>query len=114
MDNRILLIRLDRDDLLNCRSPRYFGYYNDMFDGLCEDLRVRYTASMDVEKIIEDIERLERLMTVPDSRPLNASDISAANRRHDESLARSPWFKLWRDYGLCCRSETPILQLPQD
>jgi hypothetical protein len=68
---------------------------------------------MDVEKVIADIERLERLMSVPDARPLNARDISAANRRHDESLASSPWFKLWRDFGVCCRSEAPILQSPE-
>jgi hypothetical protein len=85
-----------------------------MFDHLREGMPDRYTASMDVEKAISDIEQLERLFAVPDARPLNPSDISAANRRHDESLARSPWFKLWRDYGVCCRTAAPILQLPQD
>jgi len=34
---------------------------------------------------------------------LNASDISAANRRHDDLLAHSPWFRLWQQYGICCR-----------
>ena len=58
---------------------------------------------MDIEQTIADIERLERLLAVPDTRPMNASDISAANRRHDQSLARSPWFRLWQDFGICCR-----------
>jgi hypothetical protein len=60
---------------------------------------------MDIEQTIADIERLERLFTVPDTRPMNASDISAANRRHDQSLAKSPWFRLWQDFGICCRSQ---------
>jgi hypothetical protein len=66
---------------------------------------------VDIEQTIADIERLERLFAVPDSRPMNASDISAANRRHDQSLATSPWFRLWRDFGVCCRrqpSEFPL------
>jgi hypothetical protein len=29
----------------------------------------------------------------------------AANRRHDEMLAHSPWFRLWQQYGVCCRYE---------
>jgi hypothetical protein len=36
----------------------------------------------------------------------------AANRRHDEKLARSPWFRLWKSYGICCRPEPPGLRLP--
>lgn len=66
---------------------------------------------LDIEQTIADIERLERLYAVPDRRPMNAGDISAANRRHDELLARSPWFRLWRDFGVCCRrqpSEFPL------
>jgi len=66
---------------------------------------------LDIEQTIADIERLERLFTVPDTRPMKASDISAANRRHDQSLARSPWFRLWQDFGICCRrqpSEFPL------
>jgi len=66
---------------------------------------------MDIEQTIADIERLERMFTVPDTRPMNASDISAANRRHDQSLATSPWFRLWQDFGICCRrqpSEFPL------
>lgn len=68
---------------------------------------------MDVEQIIGEIERLERLFAVPDARPLSPSDISAANRRHDEMLANSPWFRLWQRYGLCCRSEAPVIRLPE-
>jgi hypothetical protein len=66
---------------------------------------------MNVERIIDDIEQLEEMFEAPDIRPFNASDISAANRRHDAALARSPWFKLWRDYGLCCRPAAPVIQL---
>ncbi|HZR67157.1 MAG TPA: hypothetical protein VFA85_18600 [Terriglobales bacterium] len=68
---------------------------------------------MDVERTISDIERLERLFATPDTRPLTATDISAANRRHDEKQANSPWFRLWQAYGLCCRTDAPILQLPE-
>lgn len=66
---------------------------------------------MDTERIIAEIERLERMYAEPDTRPLNARDLSAANRRHDELLARSPWFRLWQRYGVCCRTESPILRL---
>lgn len=64
---------------------------------------------MDVERIIDDIEQLEEMFEAPDIRPLSASDVSAANRRHDEALANSPWFRLWQDFGICCRPEDPIL-----
>jgi hypothetical protein len=50
---------------------------------------------MDIERIIDEIEQLEEMFDAPDTRPLNATDISAANRRHDEALAHSPWFRLW-------------------
>ena len=46
---------------------------------------------MDTEQTITEIEWLERVFAVPDTRPLSASDLSAANRRHDEMLAHSPW-----------------------
>jgi hypothetical protein len=68
---------------------------------------------MDIERIIDDIEQLEEMFEVPDARPFSSSDISAANRRHDEMLANSPWFRLWQRYGLCCRSEAPVLRLPE-
>ena len=66
---------------------------------------------MDAEQTIAEIEWLERVFAVPDTRPPNASDLAAANRRHDEKLANSPWFRLWQRYGVCCRRESPALQL---
>ena len=65
---------------------------------------------MNVERTIAEIESLERMFEAPDIRPLTESDVSAANRRHDEKLAKSPWFRLWQSYGVCCRSESPGLQ----
>jgi len=64
---------------------------------------------MDVERIIDDIEQIEEMYEAPDIRPLSASDVSAANRRHDHTLASSPWFRLWQDFGICCRPENPML-----
>jgi len=66
---------------------------------------------MDVERTIDEIEQLQEMFEAPDIRPLSASDISAANRRHDEKLAHSPWFQLWQRYGVCCRTESPVLRL---
>ena len=66
---------------------------------------------MDVERIIDDIEQLQEMFEAPDIRPLSASDLSAANRRHDEMLAHSPWFQLWQRYGVCCRTESSVMQL---
>jgi hypothetical protein len=66
---------------------------------------------MDVERIIDDIEQLQEMFEAPDIRPLSASDIAAANRRHDDVLAHSPWFRLWQRYGVCCRAESPTVQL---
>jgi hypothetical protein len=66
---------------------------------------------MDAEQTIAEIETLERIFAVPDSRPLGPSDLLAANRRHDEMLANSPWFQLWQRYGVCCRSNAPVLRL---
>jgi hypothetical protein len=66
---------------------------------------------MDAGQSIAEIELLERIFAVPDTRPLSASDLSAVNRRHDEMLAHSPWFRLWQRYGVCCRPEAPVLQL---
>ena len=60
---------------------------------------------MDVERIIDDVRQLQEMFEAPDIRPLSASDISAANRRHDEALAYSPWFRLWQHFGVCCRGE---------
>jgi len=66
---------------------------------------------MDAEQSIAEIEWLERIFVVPDTRPLSASDLAAANRRHDEQQASSPWFRLWQRYGVCCRAEFPVLRL---
>jgi len=66
---------------------------------------------MDVERFIDDIEQLQEMFEAPDIRPLSASDISAANRRRDETLAHSSWFRLWQRYGVCCRTEPPSIQL---
>jgi hypothetical protein len=60
---------------------------------------------MDAEQTIAEIEWLERIFSLPDIRPLSASDISAANRRHDDMLAQSPWFRIWQQFGVCCRGE---------
>jgi len=68
---------------------------------------------MDAERTIAEIEWLERISALPDPRPLSSSDLAAANRRHDERQAHSPWFRLWQHYGICCRSEAPGLQLPE-
>ena len=59
---------------------------------------------MDAEQTIAAIERLERIFADPDTRPLGPSDFAAANRRYDEMLAHSPWFRLRQQYGTCCRS----------
>jgi hypothetical protein len=63
---------------------------------------------MDIERIIDDIQQLEEMFEAPDIRPLSASAISAANRRHDEMLGHSPWFRLWQHFGVCCRSESSL------
>ena len=55
---------------------------------------------MDPEKTIAEIEWLERLVTLPDPRPLQPTDICAANQRHDQLQAHNPWFKLWQQYGI--------------
>ena len=68
---------------------------------------------MDIERIIDEIQQLEEMFEAPDIRPLSASDVSAANRKHDEMLAHSPWFRLWHDFGVCCRPENPVIQLPE-
>jgi hypothetical protein len=68
---------------------------------------------MDIERIINDIEQLEEMFESPDIRPYREADIVAANRRHDEALASSPWFKLWKSYGVCCRSQDPVVQRPE-
>lgn len=56
---------------------------------------------MDAEKTIAEIEWIERIFALPDTRRLRLADREAANRRHDEMHAESPWFKLWQRYGIC-------------
>jgi hypothetical protein len=68
---------------------------------------------MDVERIIDEIEQLQEMFEAPDIRPLSASDISAANRRYDEMLAHSPWFRLWQHFGVCCRPASPAIGLTE-
>lgn len=55
---------------------------------------------MDVEKIIAEIERLERILRLPDTRPPRPADREAANQRHDHVNANNPWFRLWKRYGV--------------
>jgi hypothetical protein len=60
---------------------------------------------MDVEKVIAEIELLERMLSLPDTRQLHPRqlqmpDWKAANQRHDEMLATNPWFRLWKRYGV--------------
>lgn len=66
---------------------------------------------MQNNETIAEIERLEKMFALRDPRPLNASDIAAANRRHDQRLASSAWFRLWQSYGVCCRTESPAFRL---
>ena len=68
---------------------------------------------MATDRIIADIERLERMYALPDKRPMSPSDLAAANRRHDEKLANSPWFKLWQSYGICCRSDSSAYRVAE-
>ena len=65
------------------------------------------------EQAHSEVEWLRRIFEMPDRRPLTESDISAANRRHDEKLASSPWFKIWQNFGICCRPEPPLMRSPE-
>lgn len=55
---------------------------------------------MNPERTIAEIEWLEQLYALPDTRPLQLSDLYAANQRHDETYADNPWFRLWKRYGI--------------
>jgi len=55
---------------------------------------------MNVEKAIAEIEWLERLYRLEDTRPLQLPDRWAANQRHDKMYANNPWFRLWKRYGV--------------
>jgi hypothetical protein len=54
---------------------------------------------MDAEKTIAEIELLERIYALADSRPLQMADRKAANQKHDESHANNLWFRLWKRDG---------------
>ena len=54
---------------------------------------------MDAERSIDEIEWLERIFAVPDKRPLSPSDLSAANRRHDETKRIAHGFGFGRATG---------------
>ena len=66
---------------------------------------------MNIDRTIAEIEWLERIFAAPDTRPLSASDFWAVNRRHDDMLAHSPWFRLGQQYGVCCRAASPAIHL---
>jgi hypothetical protein len=55
---------------------------------------------MNVEKTIAEVEWLERIYSLPDTRPLKLAEREAVNQRHDERYADNPWFRLWRRYGI--------------
>ncbi|HVZ15800.1 MAG TPA: hypothetical protein VG897_01690 [Terriglobales bacterium] len=59
-----------------------------------------YNYYMDVERTIAEIELLERLFALPDSRGISAAEREAANRRHDQAIASNPWFRVWQQFGL--------------
>ena len=86
-----------------------FGRGNRIGHGHEYQMRLNGTKdsnSMDVEKTIAEVEWLERIVALPDARPLGSADREAANRQHDEMLAANPWFRLWKRYGVCTRAET--------
>ena len=60
--------------------------------------------------ILDSAEKAETSTYADCIRPLSLSDLAAANRRHDV-FAHSPWFRLWQQYGVCCRTESPTLLL---
>jgi hypothetical protein len=68
---------------------------------------------MNVERIIDEIRQIEEMFEAPDVRPFTESDIAAANQRHDAMLAHSPRFRLWRHFGVCCRSEDLRFHQPE-
>jgi hypothetical protein len=58
------------------------------------------SAPIDIEKTIADIEWLEHVFSLPDTRPLGLADRYAANEKHDRIHADNPWFRLWKRYGV--------------
>jgi hypothetical protein len=55
---------------------------------------------MNLDRTIAEIEWLERLFSLPDTRPLQLSDLATVNQKHDEMYANNPWFRLWKRYGV--------------
>ncbi len=55
---------------------------------------------MDVEKTIAEIEWLEQIFLLPDTRPPQLVELEVANRNHDAMYAENPWFRLWKRYGV--------------
>jgi hypothetical protein len=64
---------------------------------------------MDVEKTITDVEWLERIFGLPDTRRLRLADREALNRKHDDMYASNPWFRLWKRYGVCTHTQLHCL-----
>jgi hypothetical protein len=67
---------------------------------------------MYVEKTIAEVEWLEGIYLLPDTRPLKLADRYAANQRHDEKYAENPRFRLWQRYGIPRRVGTTAVQQP--
>jgi len=61
---------------------------------------------MDVEKNISEIEWLERIFALPDTRRPRLADREAGNLKHDDMYAANPWFRLWKRYGVCTRAQS--------
>jgi len=95
-----------KDDPAGCRALSLARHADAAPFDDCH-AHVGYWDGMDVERIIDDIQQLQEMFEAPDTRPLSPGDVSAANRRHDDMLAHSPWFRLWQRYGICCRPESP-------
>ena len=108
-DGRALADRLAADESWLVRVPVSLRFR--MPHCLTVPLLCYVLRAMDAEQIIAEIESLEHIFTLSDTRPLTSSDISAANRRHDEMHGHSPWFRLWQTYGICCRPEPPVSRL---
>jgi hypothetical protein len=66
---------------------------------------------------IADIEWLEHIFALPDTRRLRSAEREAANERHDKMYAANPWFRLWKRYGICTQPDSsrpyPPPQIPQ-
>jgi hypothetical protein len=52
------------------------------------------------------MEWLEHIFALPDTRRPRLSDREALNWKHDEMYAANPWFRLWKRYGVCTRTQS--------